>query len=74
MEEIRGKLKIIYICFLILIFSGTFFSESAYIFEDLQLNPFDYARITDVEYRAVVPDDEGSGSFGEIWWKMKWMD
>lgn len=59
MEEIRGKLKIIYICFLILIFSGTFFSESMYIFEDLQLNPFDYARITDVEYRAVVSDNEG---------------
>ncbi len=36
-----------------------FFSEFSYIFEDLQLNPNDYARITDVEYRAVVSDNPG---------------
>lgn len=36
------------------------FSENTYILEDLQLNPFDYARITDVEYKAVVVDEPGS--------------
>ncbi len=37
-----------------------FLSENTYILEDLQLNPFDYARITDVEYKAVVVDDDPS--------------
>ena len=37
-------------------------SEYSYVISDMQLNPTDYARITDVEYRAVVvdePDSEG---------------
>lgn len=36
--------------------------EYSYVFEDMSLNPNDYARITDVEYKAVVvdePDSEG---------------
>ncbi len=36
-----------------------FFSENSYILEDLQLNPNDYARITDVEYKAIVSDEPG---------------
>lgn len=40
-----------------------FFSQFAYLFEDITIeNPFDYARITDVDYKAVVvdePDSEG---------------
>lgn len=28
--------------------------------EDMQINPFDYARITDVDYKAVVVDEPGS--------------
>lgn len=35
-------------------------SENAYLFEDVNLNPNDYARITDVEYKAVVVDEPGS--------------
>lgn len=31
-----------------------------YLFEDLQLNPTDYARITDVDYTAVVVDEPNS--------------
>ena len=37
-----------------------FISEFSYVFEDMNLNPNDYARITDVEYRAVVVDEPGS--------------
>jgi len=46
----------------ILIWASPFLAEFSYVFEDMQINPFDYARITDVEYRAVVvdkPDSEG---------------
>lgn len=57
----NNKKTIIFIVlfyFAIMFFS--FLSENTYILEDLQLNPFDYARITDVEYRAVVVDDDPS--------------
>lgn len=55
----QKKLTILYVCFLILVFGASFCSESTYLLEDLQLNPNDYARITDVEYRAVVSDNPG---------------
>ncbi|MBQ3584411.1 MAG: DUF2207 domain-containing protein [Lachnospiraceae bacterium] len=51
---------------LILVFTLPFISSFLAIFlseaEDFNLNPYDYARITDVEYKAVVvdePDSEG---------------
>lgn len=37
-----------------------FYSEYYYLFEDLQLNPNDYARITDVDYQAVLIDEPNS--------------
>ena len=37
-----------------------FLAEYSYVWEDLQLNPYDYARITDVDYKAVVVDEPGS--------------
>ncbi len=52
----QKKLTIIIVCFYLFIMLGTFCSESGYILEDLQLNPNDYARITDMEYQAVVSD------------------
>lgn len=58
------KIKIIYICFLILVLGASFLSEGMYLLEDLQLNPNDYARITDVEYRAVVSDNPGD--YGKV--------
>ena len=44
------------------VFFAPFLASCSYNFEDMQINPFDYARITDVEYKAVVvdePDSEG---------------
>lgn len=46
--------------FLIGMFLLPILSEYSYVFEDVSLNPNDYARITDVEYRAVVMDEPGS--------------
>ena len=46
--------------FMIAIFCLPFLSECSYYFEDLQMNPFDYARITDVDYKAVVVDEPDS--------------
>lgn len=60
MRNKKGTLAI-WICFIVA-FLLIFFGENSYILEDMQLNPFDYARITDVEYKAVVvdePDSEG---------------
>ncbi len=47
--------------FFIFIFLCTYLGEYGYVIEDMQINPFDYARITDVDYKAVVVDEEGSG-------------
>lgn len=55
----KAKSLITSIGIYLIIFLVVFFSEFSYIFEDLQLNPNDYARITDVEYRAVVSDNPG---------------
>lgn len=48
------------ICFYVFIFLLVFGGEFSYLFEDINLNPNDYARITDVEYKAVVVDEPGS--------------
>ena len=50
----------IFLIFIMLIYSFSFFSDYSYVFEDLNLNPFDYARITDVDYKGVVVDEPGS--------------
>ena len=42
------------------ILSKTYIDEFSYLFEDLNLNPFDYARITNVDYKAEVVDEPGS--------------
>ncbi len=58
----RNKLALFIVGFYVLIFLLPFMGEFLYLFSDLQLNPFDYARITDVDYKAVVvdePDSEG---------------
>ena len=44
----------------ILIFLLPILGEYSYVIEDMQLNPNDYARITDVEYTAVVVDEPDS--------------
>lgn len=49
----------IYLFIFLIIFAGPIST----VISELQLNPFDYARITDVEYQAVVYDEpEGEGS------------
>lgn len=51
--------RIIIIVYLFLFIVTPLFSSSW--FEDLQLNPFDYARITDVDYKAIVMDEPDTG-------------
>lgn len=41
----------------ILIFLSPCLMEYSYVLEDMQINPYDYARITDVEYTGIVLDD-----------------
>ncbi|MBE5876955.1 MAG: DUF2207 domain-containing protein [Lachnospiraceae bacterium] len=56
------KAKTFLIIWFLLFFSMMFpfFSEAIISSEDISLNPNDYARITDVEYKAVVVDEPGS--------------
>lgn len=54
----KSIIFIILLSYLFPIFLVVLF-EYSYIFEDLQLNPFDYARITEVEYKAKVVDEPG---------------
>ena len=62
--KLRGMLKmkrfkstIILIVFILLFaYSEGFFDY----FSEINLNPFDYARITDVDYKAVLVDEPGS--------------
>ncbi len=55
----KGKITTIIIClFFVLMFAAPFIAEYWYVIEDMQINPFDYARITDVEYKATVIDEE----------------
>ncbi|MBQ8298756.1 MAG: DUF2207 domain-containing protein [Clostridia bacterium] len=42
---------------LVVFFIIMFVSMAPYMFEESDINPFDYARITDVEYKAVVVDE-----------------
>ena len=49
----------VWLVFTLLVLSPTL-SQFSYIFEEINLNPNDYARITDVEYTAVVIDEPGS--------------
>lgn len=63
-ERVEYKMRKSIIRWIIIIFWIVFFfSQFAYLFEDITIeNPFDYARITDVDYKAVVvdePDSEG---------------
>lgn len=48
------------IVFIVFIFLLPSLLEYSYVVEDMQLNPYDYARITDVDYKAVVVDEPGS--------------
>ena len=48
------------IIFILIIFTISFISENSYLFEEMNLNPFDYARITDVDYKAILVDEPGS--------------
>ena len=52
--------KFITILFIFLFFGLTIVEEFDISFEDINLNPNDYARITDVEYKAVVSDETNS--------------
>ena len=48
---------IFYIILILLILQSSGFFD---LFSEINLNPFDYARITDVDYKAVLPDTPGS--------------
>lgn len=52
-------LTVIYVCFFLLMFGLSYMSEAGYTVSDLicEINPNDYARITDMEYSAVVSDN-----------------
>ncbi len=59
----NSKNSFLYIIIVLVILANVlspFWSEFI-SFEDMQLNPFDYARITDVEYKAVVQDEPENG-------------
>ena len=51
------KSTLIIVVFILLI---SLISEFTYMFEDINLNPFDYARISDIDYKAVLVDEPGS--------------
>ena len=51
---------IVWFCMVAFIILPFFLTEYSYVFEEINLNPNDYARITDVEYKAVVVDEPGS--------------
>ena len=54
----RKNLSIIFYIIIILFFA---YSEGLLdYFTEMNLNPFDYARITDVDYKAVLVDEPGS--------------
>ena len=45
---------------IIFIFAISAWDSFSYLFEDINLNPFDYARITDVDYKAILVDEPSS--------------
>ena len=56
----KNKLASFFVWFLVILcFCAPFLAEFSYLFEDMNLNPNDYARITDVDYKAVVVDEPG---------------
>lgn len=57
-----NKSRTIFIIIFILIYALPILSEFYYLFEDTITlsNPFDYARITDVDYKAIVVDEPNS--------------
>lgn len=58
MFKMRKNLSIIFYIIIILFFA---YSEGLFdYFPEMNLNPFDYARITDVDYKAVLVDEPGS--------------
>src|SRR5699024_1774342 len=62
--KMKNKLvRTILICYLFFLIVVPLFSTitEGTPLADLQLNPFDYARITDVDYTAVVMDEPESG-------------
>ncbi len=62
MKNLRNIMPTIIIWgFLLLCIFGPILAEYSYVFEDMQINPFDYARITDVEYQAIVLDEPDNG-------------
>ena len=57
----KGKmLAIFYWSLILIVVCFPILMETFYLFEDINLNPNDYARITDVDYKAVVVDEPGS--------------
>lgn len=59
-KKMKKFITFIYVSFFILCFSFSIMSEFGISIEDLNLNPNDYARITDVDYTAVLVDEPGS--------------
>ena len=58
MFKMRKNLSIIFYIIIILFFA---YSEGLFdYFTEMNLNPFDYARITDVDYKAILVDEPGS--------------
>ena len=53
----KMKKYIVYILLILLLLYANGFFE---IFSEINLNPFDYARITDVDYKAILVDEPGS--------------
>lgn len=51
---------VLLIIFMVIMFFFPFLGKLLTLIEDANINPYDYARITDVEYRAVVVDEPGS--------------
>ncbi len=45
---------------IIIIFLFFFWENFSFLFEDMNLNPFDYARITNVDYKAILVDEPSS--------------
>ena len=52
--------KIVWILIIFFMFIKPFFDDYSYLIEDININPFDYARITDIDYTAKLVDEPGS--------------
>ncbi len=56
----RALPYIIFYFILIMMAFGPILSEYSYLYEDINLDPNDYARITDMDYKAVLVDEPDS--------------